>query len=158
MRYLPINLDELAFVLHRSAELRMECFLHLKTGSIINIPTDTSLLEQVMDVHENIDISKPGKLLKLMVKNPDDYLHIPNHFSRNIFHIMSEFTRFVETKNQVLSEKLWEVIKSKEGGSQVFVEMIENKPGLFRNYIRFRDLVFEKEARHWLLENDIIVI
>lgn len=158
MRFLPINLDELAFVLHRTVDLHMECFLHLKTGSIINIPTDESLLAELLDRRENIDVSRPIKLLKIIVNDPENYLHIPSQFSKNIFHIMSEFTRFVETKNHVLSDQLWEVIKSNKGGSRVFVEKIENKPALFRHYIRFRDSVFEKEARHWLKENDIISI
>ncbi len=53
MKNLTVNIDELAFVLHRGSDIKMECYLDLRNGKILNIPTNEKLISQIT-LHLNI--------------------------------------------------------------------------------------------------------
>lgn len=64
MKELPINIDELAFVLHRGSELDMECYLNLETGDILNIPTDNVILTNILKLEKNINLLDKEALIR----------------------------------------------------------------------------------------------
>ena len=157
MAELSINIDELAFVLHRGSELELECYLNLETGDIINIPTDNDILTSILKLEKNINVLDKEALIRKIAPDSTNFLYIPNNFPNIIFDLMSEFTRSIENEYQELHDKLWVAIQ-KEGGYQEFHRMIKSEQGLLKKFLLLRDSFFEASALQWLRDNEIKVV
>lgn len=157
MLELPINISELAFVLHRGEEMQMECFLDLHSGRIINIPTNPDLVKRLH--HKKVsDMNFNEKyFVDHLMSDKSSCLYIPDLFKQNIYNLMSSFVTEVEKKNFVDSRALWNTIQS-EGGFTEFHSIISGKQKLYDFFIEFRDRMYKKIAVVWLKENQIKII
>lgn len=157
MGKLQINLDELAFVLHRGKLLDMYCFLNMATGEILNIPSDRKTLETMFKLPEESTLLTTADLVSRMVPPGVNFLTIPNLFSQNVFNLMSEFINSIQEKFPAESEALVRTLHG-EGGWTDFHNTVRENEALLVKYIRFRDRFFEASARRWLEEKDIELI
>ncbi len=157
MKRLQINLDELAFVLHRGKLLDMYCFLNIATGEILNIPSDRKTLESMFKLPENSTLLTTADLVSRMVPAGVNFLTIPNLFSQNVFNLMSEFIASIQESFPVETEDLLRAVQH-EGGWAEFLNIVRSNDELLAKYIRFRDRFFESSARRWLEEKNIELV
>ncbi len=152
MQKLPINIDELAFVLHRGPGLEMECFLNLDTGAIINIPMNRKFLQRILQV--DVEMLREDALIKMLLPENGRFLRIPNQFSSRLYELFSGFAKEIEDAHPVIYNRLWVLIH--EDGTYTEYKNIVNKiPSLKAYFIRYRDDLYEKYAIRWLEENNI---
>lgn len=156
MRKLPVNLDELAFVLHRGSALAMDCFLDLDTGQIITIPLDAELLVQILHLDIDPPMLEPKSLIGSLVPQGRNLIHIPDNYAIVIFDLMADFSRKIEHQIPDMSQNLWGTIHNK-GGFPEFRRIIMRRQGLLNQFIDFRDKYYRGKARKWLKENQILV-
>lgn len=149
---LPINIDELAFVLHRGPRLEMECFLNLDTGAIVNVPTNRQFLKQVLDV--DVDLLREDALMQMLLPKEGRFLHIPDQFSLRLFELQSGFAEEIKYSYPKIYDRLWQLIQH-EGIYDDFRQIIKEVQGLNDRFIGFRDALYEKFALEWLAENKI---
>ncbi len=154
MKQLKINLDELAFVLHRGAELEMKCYLELESGRILNIPTNPEVVKQLFHLAEDINNIDINKLVRRILPDSHHFLELPDMFEQVAFDLMSRFTRSIEDSKPLLAEELWKDIHEGLGYKSFNAKLREN-PNLFRSFIQMRDELFEESARAWLKNHDI---
>ncbi len=152
---LSINLDELAFVLHRGPQLKMECFLDRETGAIIYIPTDVSALSAMFNSTFEPELLNINALARDIVHKDTPLLYIPDHFSQNIFELMNTFVGST-TLPENLSKKLIKAIHG-SGGYAEFHAILKSDPKQFKKFLNFRDDFYFSKAVEWLKENQIQV-
>ena len=152
MRTLSINIDELAFVLHRGPGLDMECFLNLDNGAIINIPTNRQFLKQILDV--DVELLREDALMRMLLPGEGRYLHIPDQFSLRLFELQSGFTEKIKKSYPKIYQQLWRLIQ-KDGVYTDFRNILKDVPGLNERFLKYRDALYEKYAIEWLKENNI---
>ncbi len=157
MKRLQINLDELAFILHRGKLLDMYCFLNTSTGEILNIPSDRKTLEAMFRLPENSAMLTTADLVSRMVPPGVNFLTVPDLFSQNVFNLMTEFIDSVQTLFPTETEALIRAVHQ-EGGWKDFHDIVRSNEELLAKYIRFRDRFFESSARRWLEEKDIELV
>ncbi len=157
MKPLQINLDELAFILHRGKLLEMYCFLNTSTGEILNIPSDRKTLETMFKLPENSALLTTADLVSRMVPPGVNFLTIPDLFSQNVFNLMSEFIDSVQDSFPAESETLVRAVHE-EGGWTDFHNIVRSNDELLAKYIRFRDRFFERSAQHWLEKKNIELV
>lgn len=156
MRELPVNLDELAFVLHRGEELEMECFLNLETGEIHYIPTDNDVLQSMFQQLTLPELVSVTTLAERMFSDISKLLYIPDNFKDVVFELMTQFSHNAAL-NDLTKERLVQAIHNK-GGYKRFHKVLEEFPGLLSRFIEFRDNFFVQKAREWLQGHDIAVV
>ena len=154
MRELPVNLDELAFVLHRGDELDMECFLNLETGEIHYIPTDNDVLQSLFHKLTLPELVSITSLAERLFPDISKLLYIPDNFKDIVFDLMNQFAN-LSSLPELAREKLLEAIHHK-GGFKKFHKVLEEFPGLLTNFIEFRDTFFLQKAQEWLKKHEII--
>ena len=157
MKQLRINLDELAFILHRGKLLDMYCFLNTSTGEILNIPSDRKTLETMFKLPENSTLLTTTDLVSRMVPPGVNFLTIPDLFSQNVFNLMSEFISSIQDSFPAEAESLLRALQQ-EGGWTEFHKIVRSNDELLAKYIRFRDRFFESSARRWLEEKNIELV
>jgi len=155
MKRLKINMDELAFVLHRGAELEMKCYLDLKSGRILNFPTNLEVVKQLFHLKEDVNNIDINKLIRRILPEPQHFLELPDMFDQVAFDLMSRFTRSIEVSKPLLAEELWKGIHEGQGYKAFNTKIREEYPGLLRSFIRLRDELFEESARNWLKSQHI---
>lgn len=156
MRELPVNLNELAFVLHRGDELDMECFLNLETGEIHYIPTDNDVLQSMFHQLTLPELVSITSLAERLFPDISKLLYIPDNFKEIVFDLMNQFSSH-PTLSDLTREKLLEAIHHK-GGFKKFHNVLEEFPGLLTNFIEFRDNFFLLKTKEWLKKHDIIPV
>ncbi len=154
MKPLRINIDELAFVLHRGSGLEMKCFLDLKSGQIINVPTNRDVVKQILHLREN-NFSPDALSNEVIAEKKETLLEIPDRFDLIIFDLMSKFIRSIQQEDDRFAEKLWEIVHRGKG-YKVFHTAISERYGMLKKFIRLKDEMFEQAALKWLEENKII--
>ncbi|MCD6376613.1 MAG: hypothetical protein J7L94_13875 [Caldisericaceae bacterium] len=155
MLELPVNLDELAFVLHRGPELHAECFLDCETGEIIYIPTDTSALNAMFQSIFEPERLNVEALARDITRKDTALKYIPDNFSQVVFELM---TSFIESTSfpAYLQKKLEKAIQSK-GGYSEFHSILKGAPKFHKKFINFKDEFFVCKAIEWLKENNILI-
>ncbi|MGD9899223.1 MAG: hypothetical protein AB7T22_08870 [Calditrichaceae bacterium] len=154
MKELMINMDELAFVLHRGHDIEMECYLDTRSGDIISIPTNDSIISSTLDLEDDVSVLNKNGLVEMMLPDRGDLLYIPNNFSQILFELMSDFTKLIENDHAELHDMLWAAIQ-KGGGFEEFHRIIKSRPGILNQFIVFRDNKFEENAVIWLKDHEI---
>jgi len=157
MKQLQINLDELAFILHRGKLLDMYCFLNTATGEILNIPSDRKTLETMFQLPENSEMLTTADLVSRMVPPGVNFLTVPDLFSQNVFNLMSEFISSIQDSFPSETEELMRAVHQ-EGGWTEFHNIVRSNDELLAKYIRFRDRFFEASALRWLEEKNIKLV
>jgi hypothetical protein len=158
MKKLHINIDELAYVLHRGQTLDMASFLNIKNGEIINIPTERSVLQNLIDLEDEKErYTTTDMVQKLLPEDHENLVEIPNIFQQNLFNLMTGFISSISDEFPVHYAKLEQAI-IKEGGYTAFRKIISDNKKLFSRYIKFRDTFFEDSAIEWLQQYQIEVI
>ena len=152
MQKLPINIDELAFILHRGPGLEMECFLNLDSGAIINIPMNKNFLQRILKV--DVEMLREDALINMLLPEDGHFLRIPNQFSLRLYELFSGFAHEIEDAFPVIYDRLWVVIQ-KNGTYNDFKNIFSKIPSLKAFFIRYRDDLYEKYAIRWLEENKI---
>jgi len=155
MLELPINLDELAFVLHRGPDMHMECFLDCETGEIIYIPTDTSALNAMFQSVFQPERLNVEALARDITRKDTALKYIPDNFSQCVFELMNSFidaTYFPD----YLQKKLVNAIKG-NGGYAEFHSILKTAPKYLKKFLHFRDEFFLCKAIEWLKENNILI-
>ncbi len=155
MRSLPVNLDELAFVLHRGDELEMECFLNLETGEILYIPTDNDVLQSMFHQLTLPELVSVTTLAERMFPDISKLLYIPDNFKDVVFELMTRFSNH-DSLNSIAKERLVQAIHHK-GGYNRFHKVLEEFPGLLSRFVDFRDNFFLEKAKEWLRGHDISI-
>ena len=155
MQKVPINIDELAFVLHRGPGLEMECFLNLDTGVIINIPMNRKFLQRILEV--DVEMLREDALIKMLLPEDGHFLRIPNHFSLRLYELFSGFAKEIEKAYPVIHDRLWLLIQ-RDGTYSEYKNIFSKVPSLNAYFIRFRDDLYEKFAIRWLEENNIAYV
>ncbi len=155
MLELPINLDELAFVLHRGPDMNMECFLDCETGEIIYIPTETSALNAMFHSVFESERMNVEALARDLTRKDTALKYIPDNFSLVVFELM---TGFVETTElpEILQDKLLKAIHG-SGGFFEFHSTLKSAPRFLKKFIQFRDNFYLNKAMDWLKANNILV-
>ncbi len=156
MKKLPINLDELAFVLHRGDDLDMECFLNLETGEILYVPTDSDVLKSIFHQLTIPELVSITSLAERLFDDISKLLYIPDNFKDVVFELMNRFTNFSYLPD-LAREKLTEAIHNK-GGFKKFHKVLEEFPGLLSRFVEFRDAFFLEKAKEWLAKHDIVPV
>ena len=154
MRKLPINLDELAFVLHRGDELDMECFLNLDTGEIHYIPTDNDVLQSMFKQLTIPELVSVTTLAERLFTDISRLLYIPDNFKDVVFDLMNQFANLPSLPD-VTRERLLQAIHHK-GGFEKFHNVLQEFPGLLTRFVEFRDSFFLEKAREWLEGHEIV--
>ncbi len=154
MKKLPINLDELAFVLHRGEDLKMECFLNLKSGEILYVPTDTEILRSLLHQISPPELLNTKALAESLFGKNNNLIYIPDNFKNVVFDLMSGFTNLSVLSDQI-QNKLVNAIQ-REGGFNKFHQILCEIPDLLKKFIEFRDDFFLEKALEWLKEQNII--
>jgi hypothetical protein len=157
MPELSVNLDELAFVLHRSPSLHLDCYLDLETGNILNVPTDRKVLENLLPPEENSQMLSTDNMIEQLLPKGGNLLFIPDLFEQHVFKLMIDFHKTLEEGEPELAEQLFITIHG-EGGYASFRKLIQKRYQLLKSFIRFRDSFFEQEAQTWLKQNNISAI
>jgi len=157
MTELTINLDELAFVLHRGDSLKLACYLDVETGNIVNIPTDRNVLQDVLKLGENSQLLSTENMVNQLVPDGHHLLSIPDLFTQNVFELMMDFQHSVEESEPKLASELLTTIHG-EGGFKQFRELIQKEFRWLKLFIRFRDSFFEEKAKNWLNSKEITPI
>ncbi len=152
-----INMDELAFVLHRSPSLNLDCYLDLDTGNIINVPTERNVLENLFPSGRDSHLLSTEKMIEELLPDHARLLFIPDLFEQHVFNLMIRFQESIEESDPELAEQLLSAIH-KEGGFTAFRKLIQKQYRTLKAFIRFRDAFFEKEAEAWLKNNNISVV
>ncbi|HID38618.1 MAG TPA: hypothetical protein EYP36_03780 [Calditrichaeota bacterium] len=152
---LPINIDELAFVLHRGPGLEMECFLNLDTGAIINIPTNRKFLKRILKI--DVEMLRDDALINMLLPENGHFLYIPNQFSLRLYELFSSFAKKIETTYPEIHDRLWVLIQ-KNGTYSEYKNIFSKVSSLNAYFIRFRDDLYEKYAIRWLEENNITYV
>jgi len=151
---LSINLDELAFVLHRSPEFELQCYLNLDNGEIMNIPTNKEALTGILELKNDPQLLSTEGLVKMIIPKDKNYLSVPDLFSQIIYDIMGGFADTIKDKDAILYDELWHNIHH-GGGYSGFHRIIKSRQNYQRKFIAYRDSAYEKNAIKWLKENDI---
>lgn len=154
MRQLPINLDELAFVLHRGEDLDMECFLNLETGEILYIPTDSDVLHFMFHQISLPELVSVTSLAERIFPDISKLLYIPDNFRDIVFDLMNQFAN-IPNINDAIRTKLLNAIH-RQGGFRVFRQVVNDSPGLLAKFIQFRDDFFLEKALEWLKKHEIV--
>lgn len=154
MKELNINMDELSFVLHRGQDLEMECYLNTQSGDIISVPTNDSILSNILNLEDDVSVLNKNGLVEMMLPDHGDLLYIPNNFSQIIFELMSDFIKLIENDHAELHDQLWAAIQN-SGGFEEYHRIIKSRPGILNQFIVFRDKKFEKNALIWLKDHEI---
>lgn len=154
MKNLPINFEELSFVLHRGADMKMECYLDLRNGAILNIPTNEKLISSMYSKTINPININHNFFVDQIIAGKDYYLYIPDHFQNQLFNLMSSFANSLSGKGFPETDDLWRTI-NEEGGYSEFHLILTKNDDLYDLFISFRDSIYEKSAREWLSENKI---
>lgn len=154
MLQLRINMDEFAFVLHRGPNLPMDCYLDLKTGEILNIPTDRNVLQEMLDLDERIHLYPVESLVEQILPNKTKFKHIPDLLPDIIFDLMNQFTSRLKKMNAGLADRLQNILHG-EGGSHEFYRLIRKNRSINKKFIDFRDNYFLENAEKWLRDNGI---
>ena len=154
MRELPINLDELAFVLHRGKDLDMECFLNLETGEILYIPTDTDVMHSIFHQLSLPELVSITSLAERLFPDISNLLYIPDNFNDCVFDLMNQFVS-LPIINDMVQNNLLKAIHNK-GGFKKFHQIIQEIPGLLKEFVQFRDKFFQENAKNWLNGHEII--
>lgn len=157
MKQLKINLDELAFLLHRGKSLEMFCFLNTSSGKILSIPSDREILQAMINLPEDHERYNTIDLVSPLIPEGENFIAIPDLFSAHVFELMSAFISAVDHEHPVLAERLTLAVQ-KEGGFDRFLHVVREKRPIFDKYLRYRDRFFEDSAREWLSENGIELI
>ncbi len=157
MSEFSVNMDELAFVLHRSPSLHLDCYLDLETGNIINVPTDRKVLENLLPPEENSQLLSTENMIEQLLPKDGKLLFIPDLFEQNIFNLMMQFQESLAEDEPELAEKLFITIHG-EGGYASFRKLIQKRYQLLKLFIRFRDSFFEREAKAWLKQNHVSAV
>ncbi len=155
MLELPINLDELAFVLHRGPEMHVECFLDCETGEIIYIPTDTSALNAMFQSVFEPERLNVEALARDITRKDTALKYIPDNFSQVVFELMTGFIESTSFPDYLL-KKLEKAIQGK-GGYTEFHAILKSAPQYLKKFINFRDDFFAYKAIEWLKENNILI-
>ncbi|GEM_PF-2627453 len=154
---LPINLDELSFVLHRGPELELACFLDLDTGTIENYPTNREALISLLKLDdEKGNLYTTEYLVDIMIPKDRNLISIPDKFSEVIYTIMTHFVRKLDGSEIQLYNELSQIIHQK-GDYQLFHEVLQKHPSQLRRFLETRDTFFERSALNWLKEHNISV-
>ncbi len=156
MRHLPINLDELAFVLHRGDELEMECFLNLENGEILYIPTDSDVLHSMFHQITLPELVSITALAERIFPDISKLLYIPDNFREIVYDLMNRFVSYPDLTDSIRA-RLLNAIHDK-GGFRKFHQVITDFPGLLAKFIRFRDEYYLEKAKEWLKKHDIVPI
>ncbi len=156
MRKLPINLDELAFVLHRGEELDMECFLDLDTGEIHYIPTDNDVLQSMFKQLTIPELVSITSLAERLFTDISHLLYIPDNFKDVVFELMNQFSNH-SSLPEVTRERLLQAIHHK-GGFEKFHKVLQEFPGLLTRFVEFRDSFFLEKAKEWLEGHEIVPV
>jgi hypothetical protein len=154
MKILPVNIEELSFVLHRGPEMKMECYLDLRNGTILNIPTNEKLISRMHGKEVDPENLNHDFFIDQIITEKEYYLYIPDLFQQHIFNLMSAFTKSISNQNFDETDALWKTIQEK-GGYSIFRYIITKNEELYDLYIFFRDHMYEQLAREWLDENNI---
>ncbi len=157
MTELSVNMDELAFILHRSPSLHLACYFDLTTGNIINVPTNRKVLENLLSPEENNQLLSTENMIEQMLPKGGNLIFIPDLFEQNIFNLMMQFQESIQNEDPEFAEKLLNTIHG-EGGYASFRKLIQKRYHLLKSFIRFRDSFFEQEAQSWLNQNNISAI
>ncbi len=156
-RRLSINLDELAFVLHRGPGIKMECFLNLQNGNILNIPSNDDLLISMLNLRETIEFYDRHQLILELLPAPEHHLFIPDQFYQHIFTLMSDFAEQIRETHPGLFRKYWYIIH-RYGEYDRFIRLTRKHIALHQRFLELRDSLFERNARQWLRENHIAFV
>lgn len=156
MKQLSINLDELAFVLHRGKLLDMYCFLNASSGNILSIPSDREILYTMLQPLENPELLTTHELVSRLIPDGVNLLTIPDLFQQNIFDLMSEFIASIQEDNPGIAENL--LVAVKEDGYSEFHNILQKNKQLLTYYISYRDRFFETSAIEWLRNINIEVV
>lgn len=155
MLELPINLDELAFVLHRGPELHVECFLDCETGEIIYIPTETSALNAMFQSVFEPERLNVEALARDITRKDTALKYIPDNFPQVVFELMNSFIDSTSFPD-FLKKKLEKAIQEK-GGYSEFHSILKSAPKYLKKFLNFRDEFFVLKAIEWLKENNILI-
>lgn len=154
MKQLKINLDELAFVLHRGKTLEMFCFLSTTSGKILSIPSDREILKAMVKLPEDHERYNTKDLVASLVPAGENFITIPDLFSAHVFDLMNEFISTIETENPGLAEHLTLAVHD-DGGFERFLRIVREERRVYNEYLKYRDQFFERSAREWLEQNGI---
>ncbi|MHB2152826.1 UPF0158 family protein [Calditrichota bacterium GD2] len=155
MLELPINLDELAFVLHRGPEMNMECFLDCETGEIIYIPTETSALSAMFQSLFEPERMNVEALARDITRRDTALKYIPDNFSLVVFELMNGFLESTSIPDY-LKNRLYKAIHG-NGGFSEFHSILKGAPKFLKKFIQFRDEFYLCKAIEWLKDNNILV-
>lgn len=116
-----------------------ECFIHKQTGECIKYPTD----------YEFDDTGSWDDLVKLVKKNPDQYLHVEPPSARDSFRIMENFAYSLNERDHVRARLIEALQKPKP--FQHFKHAIDNSGTYRQLWFTFKDQQLENFVRRQLI-------
>ena len=158
MKQLPINLDELAYLLHRGQTIDMASYFHLTTGEIINIPTERKILRKLVpEVDNGWQFAAEDLVRKILPEESEDLIEIPNLLQQHVFGLMSGFISTIADGFPAEAAKL-EMTIHKNGSYADFRKILDHNKKILKKYITYRDIFFEQSAIEWLKTYEIEVL
>jgi hypothetical protein len=153
---LPVNIDELSFLLHRGHMLPFIAYLNPTSGDIITLPSDATALAHMLHLHINQDNINMETFLLSIFPNLKTMLFIPDLYADSIYSLMSEFISRVEKSFPRETKALTQLLNRQEGFHGFHLLLVEME--LVDQFLDFRNTFYRVKAQTWLEAHDIIGI